>query len=65
MSLSFSCELKSSRLFIWKVLLDCGVVQADALSVDPMASLEKYSQTVVLPRASILATSRVDYLNQC
>ncbi|MCL7041100.1 hypothetical protein MKW94_028072, partial [Papaver nudicaule] len=28
-------------LFIRKVLLDCGVVQADALSVDPLASLEK------------------------
>ncbi|KAI3987570.1 hypothetical protein MKX01_021482 [Papaver californicum] len=52
----FTSEIKSSRLFIRKVLLDCGAVQADALSVDPLASLEKYSQTAVVPRASILAT---------
>ncbi|KAI3950827.1 hypothetical protein MKW92_044311 [Papaver armeniacum] len=52
----FTSEIKSERLFIRKVLLDCGAVQADALSVDPLASLEKYSQTAVVPRASILAT---------
>ncbi|XP_026416771.1 L-arabinokinase-like isoform X2 [Papaver somniferum] len=52
----FTSEIKSERLFIRKVLLDCGAVQADALSVDPLASLEKYSQTAVVPRDSILAT---------
>ncbi|XP_021891445.1 L-arabinokinase-like [Carica papaya] len=39
-----------------QVLLDCGAVQADALTVDRLASLEKYSQTAVIPRDSILAT---------
>ncbi|RZC57132.1 hypothetical protein C5167_004437 [Papaver somniferum] len=28
---------------------DCGVVQADALSVDPMASLEKFDEEAVSP----------------
>ncbi|KAK9097689.1 hypothetical protein Syun_024734 [Stephania yunnanensis] len=48
------------------VLLDCGAVQADALTVDRIASLEKvlaeYSQIAVTPRASILATE-VKWLN--
>ncbi|RVW34419.1 L-arabinokinase [Vitis vinifera] len=52
----FTSEIQSPRLFIRKVLLDCGAVQADALTVDPLASLEMYSKTAVLPRASILAT---------
>ncbi|KAL2481881.1 L-arabinokinase [Abeliophyllum distichum] len=39
-----------------EVLLDCGAVQADALTVDRLASLEKYVQTAVVPRASILST---------
>ncbi|KAL0315949.1 UNVERIFIED_CONTAM: L-arabinokinase [Sesamum radiatum] len=38
------------------VLLDCGAVQADALTVDRLASLEKYVQAAVVPRDSILAT---------
>ncbi|RZC47041.1 hypothetical protein C5167_040011 [Papaver somniferum] len=42
----FTSEIKSERLFIRKVLLDCGAVQADALSVDPLASLEKVSDVV-------------------
>ncbi|KAL9331115.1 hypothetical protein ACSQ67_000725 [Phaseolus vulgaris] len=37
------------------VLLDCGAVQADALTVDRLASLSKYSETAVKPRAQILA----------
>ncbi|OVA14986.1 GHMP kinase N-terminal domain [Macleaya cordata] len=57
----FTSEIQSTRLFIRKVLLDCGAVQADALSVDPLASLEKYSQTAVVPRASIL-TTEVEWL---
>ncbi|CAA0814952.1 L-arabinokinase [Striga hermonthica] len=39
-----------------EVLLDCGAVQADALTVDRLASLEKYSETAVVPRDTILAT---------
>ncbi|KAL5974204.1 D-arabinose 1-dehydrogenase (NAD(P)(+)) [Asimina triloba] len=52
----FTTEIQSPNLIIRKVLLDCGAVQADALTVDRLASLEKYSQTAVVPRASILAT---------
>ncbi|XP_075102772.1 L-arabinokinase isoform X2 [Nicotiana tabacum] len=52
----FTSEIQSPRLFLRKVLLDCGAVQADALTVDRLASLEKYSETAVVPRASILAT---------
>ncbi|XP_043713454.1 L-arabinokinase-like [Telopea speciosissima] len=58
----FTTEIQSPRLFIRKVLLDCGAVQADALTVDRLASLEKYSQTAVVPRDSILATE-VEWLN--
>ncbi|KAB1204464.1 L-arabinokinase [Morella rubra] len=42
----FTSEIQSSRLFIRKVLLDCGAVQADALTVDRLASLEKVSDVV-------------------
>ncbi|XP_004291219.1 PREDICTED: L-arabinokinase-like [Fragaria vesca subsp. vesca] len=52
----FTSEIQSPRLFIRKVLLDCGAVQADALTVDRLASLEKYSETAVVPRESILKT---------
>ncbi|KAJ8758717.1 hypothetical protein K2173_000438 [Erythroxylum novogranatense] len=52
----FTSVIDSPRLFIRKVLLDCGAVQADALTVDRLASLEKYSETAVKPRESILAT---------
>ncbi|KAJ7958626.1 L-arabinokinase [Quillaja saponaria] len=58
----FTSEIQSPRLFIRKVLLDCGAVQADALTVDCLASLEKYSETAVKPRATILATE-VEWLN--
>ncbi|XP_052209525.1 L-arabinokinase-like isoform X2 [Diospyros lotus] len=58
----FTSEIQSSRLFIRKLVLDCGAVQADALTVDRLASLEKYSETAVAPRASILATE-VEWLN--
>ncbi|CAI0438813.1 unnamed protein product [Linum tenue] len=58
----FTSEIQSPRLFIRKVLLDCGAVQADALTVDRLASLEKYSETAVKPRESILATE-VEWLN--
>ncbi|KAK1577489.1 hypothetical protein Q3G72_022231 [Acer saccharum] len=37
----FTSEIQSPRLFICKVLLDCGAVQADALTVDRLASLKK------------------------
>ncbi|KAJ7966020.1 L-arabinokinase-like [Quillaja saponaria] len=58
----FTSEIQSPRLFIRKVLLDCGAVQADALTVDRLASLEKYSETAVKPRATILVTE-VEWLN--
>ncbi|KAL3502183.1 hypothetical protein ACH5RR_036632 [Cinchona calisaya] len=58
----FTTEIQSPRLFVRKVLLDCGAVQADALTVDRLASLEKYSETAVVPRDSILATE-VEWLN--
>ncbi|XP_028781315.1 L-arabinokinase [Neltuma alba] len=51
----FHSEIQSPRLLIRKELLDCGCVQADALAVDRLASLEKYSETAVKPRDSILA----------
>ncbi|KAJ9537190.1 hypothetical protein OSB04_029923 [Centaurea solstitialis] len=52
----FTSQVQSPRLFLRKLVLDCGVVQADALTVDRLASLEKYSETAVVPRDSILAT---------
>ncbi|XP_042452173.1 L-arabinokinase-like isoform X1 [Zingiber officinale] len=58
----FTTEIQSPNLHLRKVLLDCGAVQADALTVDRLASLEKYHETAVLPRASILATE-VEWLN--
>lgn len=58
----FTTEIQSSRLHIRKVLLDCGAVQADALTVDRLASLEKYHETAVVPRDSILK-AEVDWLN--
>ncbi|KAM7253624.1 hypothetical protein ACFE04_021778 [Oxalis oulophora] len=36
----FTSEVQSPRLFIRKVLLDCGAVQADALTVDRLASFD-------------------------
>ncbi|CAL0319209.1 unnamed protein product [Lupinus luteus] len=55
-------EINSQHLFFRRVLLDCGAVQSDALTVDRRASLEKYSETAVKPRASILATE-TEWLN--
>ncbi|KAK6152148.1 hypothetical protein DH2020_014783 [Rehmannia glutinosa] len=52
----FTSEIQSPKLFIRKVLLDCGAVQADALTVDRLATLEKYVELAVAPRDSILAT---------
>ncbi|XP_057821160.2 L-arabinokinase isoform X2 [Cryptomeria japonica] len=57
----YTSEISSPNLRLRKVLLDCGAVQADALTVDRLASLEKYSRTAVVPRTSILATE-VDWL---
>jgi L-arabinokinase len=58
----FTSEIQSPRLKIRKVLLDCGAVQADALTVDRLASLEKYVETAVVPRAEILETE-VEWLH--
>ncbi|KAM0890914.1 hypothetical protein ACQ4PT_026699 [Festuca glaucescens] len=52
----FTTEIDSPSLHIRRVLLDCGAVQADALTVDRLASLEKYHQTAVVPREAILRT---------
>ncbi|KAK7283023.1 hypothetical protein RIF29_12222 [Crotalaria pallida] len=48
-------DIYTTHLHFRRVVLDCGAVQSDALTVDPLASLEKYSETAVKPRASILA----------
>jgi hypothetical protein len=48
----FTTEIDSPCLHIRRVLLDCGAVQADALTVDRLASLEKVSppaQTISQP----------------
>lgn len=58
----YTTEIQSPHLHIRKVLLDCGAVQADALTVDRLASLEKYHETAVVPRDSILKTE-VEWLN--
>lgn len=58
----YSSEIQSPRLFRRKLVLDCGAVQADALTVDRLASLQKYSETAVRPRDSILATE-VEWLH--
>ncbi|XP_020226099.1 L-arabinokinase [Cajanus cajan] len=58
----FTSEIQSPRLTIRKVLLDCGAVQADALTVDRLASLSKYSETAVKPRAQILE-QEAEWLN--
>ncbi|BBM97512.1 hypothetical protein Mp_1g06320 [Marchantia polymorpha subsp. ruderalis] len=50
----FRREMDSPQLSIRTALLDCGAVQSDALTVDRLASLELYSKTAVVPRASIL-----------
>ncbi|XP_042441360.1 L-arabinokinase-like [Zingiber officinale] len=57
----FTSNIQSPKLHIRKVLLDCGAVQADALTVDRLASLEMYHQTIVVPRDSIL-TTEVEWL---
>ncbi|KAK1570673.1 hypothetical protein Q3G72_005591 [Acer saccharum] len=53
----FTSEIQSPRLFICKVLLDCGAVQADALTVYRLASLKKYSETADLE-------TEVEWLNK-
>lgn len=52
----FKSSVSSAKLHVRKVLLDCGAVQSDALTVDRCNSLEKYRQTAVIPRAAILST---------
>ncbi|ONK68121.1 uncharacterized protein A4U43_C05F7660 [Asparagus officinalis] len=51
----FTSEIQSPNLHIRKDVLDCGAVQADALTVDRLASLQKYSETAVVRRPYILA----------
>ncbi|KAL6873876.1 hypothetical protein ACP4OV_013958 [Aristida adscensionis] len=50
----FTAAVRSPRLRVRRALIDCGAVQADALTVDPLATLEKYRETAVVPRESIL-----------
>ncbi|CAL5049709.1 unnamed protein product [Urochloa decumbens] len=50
----FTAEVRSPRLRIRRVILDCGAVQADPLTVNPLATLEKYREAAVVPRESIL-----------
>ncbi|XLU99140.1 hypothetical protein S245_013480, partial [Arachis hypogaea] len=42
-------------VFTNEVVLECGAVQSDALIVDPLATLERYTEETVKPHASILA----------
>ncbi|KAG0470682.1 hypothetical protein HPP92_017382 [Vanilla planifolia] len=58
----FTTEIQSPNLHIRDVLLDCGAVQADALTVDRLASLAQYHETAVVPRTSIL-TTEVEWLS--
>eukprot|EP00850_Spirogloea_muscicola_P015467 SM000118S25610 [mRNA] locus=s118:402012:411493:+ [translate_table: standard] len=52
----FEREIASPALRVRQVLLDCGAVQSDALTVDRLASLEQYRRTAVVPRDSLLTT---------
>ncbi|XP_042035149.1 L-arabinokinase-like [Salvia splendens] len=52
----FTTDIQSPKLFIRKVVLDIGAIQTDALTVDRLASLEKYVEIAVVPRDSILST---------
>eukprot|EP00267_Zea_mays_P054617 XP_020407869.1 L-arabinokinase [Zea mays] len=45
----FTIEIASPSLHICKVLLDCGAVQADTLTVDRLASLKKFTRTTRSP----------------
>uniref|UniRef100_A0A804UGH6 L-arabinokinase n=1 Tax=Zea mays TaxID=4577 RepID=A0A804UGH6_MAIZE len=58
----FTTEIASPSLHIRKVLLDCGAVQADALTVDRLAREVQYHQTTVVPGESILKTE-AEWLN--
>ncbi|KAG0616552.1 hypothetical protein M758_5G124600 [Ceratodon purpureus] len=51
----FKRDIPSPKLHIRKVLLDCGAVQSDALTVDCQGSLEEYARTAVVNRAALLA----------
>lgn len=58
----FTTEISSPNLHIRKVLLDCGAVQADALTVDRLASLEKVPETysnisTLLPATATTSTT--------
>eukprot|EP00850_Spirogloea_muscicola_P015687 SM000122S25794 [mRNA] locus=s122:376915:386453:+ [translate_table: standard] len=52
----FERDIASPALRVRQVLLDCGAVQSDALTVDRLASLEQYRRTAVVPRDSLLET---------
>ena len=45
----FTAEVRSPRLRIRRAILDCGAVQADALTVDPLATLEKVPSRPLTP----------------
>lgn len=53
----FTAEVRSPRLRIRRAILDCGAVQADALTVDPLATLEKVSspsRPMIPPRSRVV-----------
>ncbi|KAL2652701.1 hypothetical protein R1flu_020829 [Riccia fluitans] len=50
----FCQEIDSPKLLIRKMLLDCGAVQSDPLTVDRLASLDLYAKTAVHPRETLL-----------
>jgi L-arabinokinase len=61
----FTAEVRSPRLRIRRVILDCGAVQADALTVDPLATLDKVSSALRLSRSLISHRSRVVTRDGC
>lgn len=59
----FTAEVRSPRLRIRRVVLDCGAVQADALTVDPLATLEKVHPRS--PRPGIPCTTGLPCADCC
>ena len=52
-------QCQPGQLVVRRVVLDCGAVQSDALTVDRKGSLEQFTKVSVLPRAALVVwTSR-------
>jgi hypothetical protein len=60
-----TAEVRSPRLRVRRALLDCGFVQADPLTVDPLATLEKVTRASwfpSLPVSPACVALCIDYL---